>query len=259
MIPLSAPHLVTGILTALVGAGLGPALAGLYPLFRATRPDDEEPPPGSCPRCAARVAWREPRTVLRAMAGRCHSCGEPIRRDTVGITIAAAAVLGLLGLRFGPAPELPAYLFLGAVAVLLTFIDARVKRLPDMFTLPAYPVALLLLAAAAPFAHDGWAALLSALAGLVGLGLFYGLLWFIYPAGMGFGDVKLSGLLGLYLGWLGLGAVLYGAFAGFLFGTVVGVVLIALGRATRRSAIPFGPYMIIGTLAVVLASPLLLA
>jgi leader peptidase (prepilin peptidase)/N-methyltransferase len=78
----------------------------------------------------------------------------------------------------------------------------------------------------------------------------------LYPGGMGFGDVKLAGLLGLYLGWLGWSPVLVGAFAGFLLGGVVGALLLATRRADRKTAIPFGPYMLAGALlAVFVASP----
>ena len=86
---------------------------------------------------------------------------------------------------------------------------------------------------------------------------FYFALAFLYPGGMGFGDVKLAGLLGLYLGWLGWSSVLVGTFTGFLLGGLVGVALLATRKATRRSAIPFGPAMLAGALlAVFLAGPI---
>jgi leader peptidase (prepilin peptidase)/N-methyltransferase len=79
---------------------------------------------------------------------------------------------------------------------------------------------------------------------------------FAYPGGMGFGDVKLAGLLGLYLGWLGWSSVLVGAFAGFLLGGLTGVALLLTRRAGRKSAIPFGPYMLAGAmLALFVAAP----
>jgi leader peptidase (prepilin peptidase)/N-methyltransferase len=71
------------------------------------------------------------------------------------------------------------------------------------------------------------------------------------------GDVKLAGVLGLYLGWLGWNSLFVGAFAAFLLGGIAGVVLMATGLATRKSAIPFGPYMLAGAfLAVFAAAPL---
>ena len=71
---------------------------------------------------------------------------------------------------------------------------------------------------------------------------------------MGFGDVKLAALLGLYLGWLGWSSVAVGAFAGFLLGGVVGVALIVARRgAGRKSRIPFGPFMLAGAFLAVFA------
>ena len=68
---------------------------------------------------------------------------------------------------------------------------------------------------------------------------------------MGFGDVKLAGVLGIYLGWIGWGAVIVGGFLGFLFGAVVGVGLMVAGRAGRRTKVPFGPFMVAGALVAV--------
>jgi leader peptidase (prepilin peptidase)/N-methyltransferase len=87
---------------------------------------------------------------------------------------------------------------------------------------------------------------------MVALYAFYFLLALVYPAGMGFGDVKLAGVLGLYLGWLGWAEVVTGGFLGFLFGGVGGVLLIAVRRAGRKSMIPFGPYMLAGALVAIL-------
>jgi leader peptidase (prepilin peptidase)/N-methyltransferase len=88
--------------------------------------------------------------------------------------------------------------------------------------------------------------------GGLALGLFYGVLWFVYPAGMGFGDVKFSGVLGLYLGWISWGAVALGGFLGFLLGGVVGAALLVAKRATRKTGIPFGPFMILGAVLAIL-------
>ena len=82
---------------------------------------------------------------------------------------------------------------------------------------------------------------------------FYLALRLLRPGGMGGGDVKLAGVLGLYLGWLGWGSLAVGAFAAFFFGGVFGLALMAFGRAGRRTAIPFGPWMIAGAWAGILA------
>jgi leader peptidase (prepilin peptidase)/N-methyltransferase len=81
--------------------------------------------------------------------------------------------------------------------------------------------------------------------------LYFGLC-FAYPAGMGFGDVKLSGVLGLYLGWLGWGVWAAGLFLGFLIGGLYGIALLLRGRGGRKTAVPFGPFMLLGVLLAVL-------
>jgi len=115
-------------------------------------------------------------------------------------------------------------------------------------------VALVLLSPAV-IAEHSWAAATRGLVGAALLFVFYFVLM-ILPRGMGFGDVKLSGLLGLYLGWLGWSSVAIGAFAGFLLGGVVGVLLMTLRGAGRKTRVPFGPYMLAGAvLAVFAAAP----
>jgi leader peptidase (prepilin peptidase)/N-methyltransferase len=135
-------------------------------------------------------------------------------------------------------------------------IDLDVKRLPNAIVLPSYVVGALALLPIVFVTGDWWAAA-RALIAMAALWLFYFGLVLVYPGGMGFGDVKLAGVLGLYLGWLGWSSVLIGTFAGFLLGGVVGALLMALRRAGRKSAIAFGPYMLAGALlAIFLAGPI---
>ncbi len=82
--------------------------------------------------------------------------------------------------------------------------------------------------------------------------LLYLALAMLYPAGLGLGDVKLAAALGLYLGWLGWSYPVVGTVAAFLVGGVVSLALLASGRAGRRTAVPFGPPMLLGALAAVL-------
>ena len=165
-----------------------------------------------------------------------------------------AAVFVVMAVRFGPSPVLPAFCFLGAVGVALAFIDARYQRLPDALTLLSYPVALVLLGAAALAVPDGGRRFVVALIGLAAAWLLFLIQALIYPAGIGWGDVKLSGVLGLYLGWLGVTALVAGLFLGYVLAAVVGLVLLATRRATRRSQIPFGPFLLAGTLIAILLS-----
>ena len=140
---------------------------------------------------------------------------------------------------------LPAFLYLGAISVALGLIDLDTHRLPNAIVLPAYPVSLTLLGAAAAASAD-WAALIRVLIGGAALFGFYFVLAVAVPRGMGFGDVKLAGVLGMFLGWLGWGSLVVGAFAAFVLGGVFSVVLLLARRARRRSGIPFGPWMLAG-------------
>ena len=108
----------------------------------------------------------------------------------------------------------------------------------------------MLLTIGALAAHEPFDLARAAIGGAA-LFVLYAVLWFVYPKGMGLGDVKLAGILGLYLGYLGWGTLAVGAFFGFALGGVLGVTLMAIGRATRKSKIPFGPFMLSGAMAAV--------
>lgn len=171
------------------------------------------------------------------------------------VTILLSAGLWAAALwRFGLTWDLPAYLYLASITVPLAVIDLRTLRLPNAVTLTAYPVVALLLLL--PAAIDGrWSDYgRAALAGAALLAL-YVVLHLINPAGMGLGDVKLAGSLGALLGWISWNALLWGAMAGFLLGAIAGLLLIALGRAGRRSELPFGPAMLAGAWLAILIVP----
>ncbi len=141
---------------------------------------------------------------------------------------------------------LPAYLGLAVVGAVLAAVDADVHRLPDVLVLPAYPALLALLALASAVVGD-WAALLRAvLAGAVALVGYLALALLAPGGGLGLGDVKLAGLLGLALGWLGWGAVLIGVYAGFLVGGLVALTMLAARRVGWRGAVAYGPSMLVG-------------
>lgn len=170
-------------------------------------------------------------------------------------TLLAVAGFAAMGVRFGPSPALPAYCYLVALSVVLAFVDAKHRRLPDVLTITSYPAGIALLGAAAAFLPNGLGFLLHAMLGGAAAVAFYLFLAAISPSGLGWGDVKLSGVAGLYLGWLGARAFVAGLAGGFVLAAVAGIVLIAAGKATRKSQIPFGPFMLAGALTAILASP----
>jgi leader peptidase (prepilin peptidase)/N-methyltransferase len=222
-------------------------------IWRVPRGESIVSPPSHCPGCGRPVRPRDNVPVLSwlLLRGRCRDCGEPISARYPLVEAGTAVVFVVLTLAIGLEPELPAFLYLGAIGVALAMIDIDTRRLPDAIVLPSYVVAIVLLSLAALLGGD-WHNLVRAGLGMVALYVFYFLLMLVYPKGMGFGDVKLAGVLGLYLGWLGWGQVVTGGFFGFLFGGVVGIALILVRRAGRKSMIPFGPFMLLGALAAIL-------
>ncbi len=161
----------------------------------------------------------------------------------IAVVAAASAAWALLLVPRGWVT--PAYLYLAVAGAALAVVDARTHRLPNAVVLPSYPIAAALLTVAAA-ADDRWTDL--ARAALGGLALFgaYFLLAVARPTGLGFGDVKLAGLLGGYLGWTSWSAVLAGILIANVLAAAVGLILIAGGRATRHTTISFGPYLIVG-------------
>ncbi|MFC5382377.1 prepilin peptidase [Aquipuribacter nitratireducens] len=222
-------------------------------------------PPSACPRCGNRIRPRDNVPVLGwlLLRGRCRDCGEPIspRYPLVELGTGVAFALVTWFVLDALAGErstlvLPALLYLAAITVALGLIDLDVRRLPDAIVLPSYVVLVVLLGLASIAEGDWWPFVRALIGGASGF-VFYFALAIAYPAGMGFGDVKLAGVLGLVLGWFGWGALLVGVFSGFLLGAMVSVLFIGLRLATRKSLIPFGPYMLAGCwIGVTVGGPL---
>ncbi|WP_405517773.1 prepilin peptidase [Streptomyces canus] len=199
--------------------------------------------------------WRETCPAGHPLGGRlgwarCGTCGtqQSYGPSTPVLSTVTALLCAALAAATGTHPEIAVWLLLAPVGVLLAVIDLRVRRLPDPLTLPLAAAALALLGAVSlvPEHAGNW---LNSLFGALALGVGYWVLWRINPGGMGFGDVKLALGAGAVLGWYGWDTVLLGTFAGFLLGALYGGVLVLVGRAGRKTAIPFGPFLITGAYA----------
>lgn len=220
-------------------------------------------PASRCPRCGAAIRpWQNvPVISWLALRGRCASCRAriSIRYPLVEIGTGAGFALTTWWFTeaFGPPADhsavaatgwwaaLVAYLWLAAASIALALIDLELRRLPDPIVRLSIAVVAGLLALAALLAGD-WAGLLGVAGGAAALFALYLAIALVYPQGIGGGDVKLAPVLGAALGFVGWGALAVGAFAGFLFGALSGLLLIALRRATRKTGIPFGPFMLLG-------------
>jgi len=244
------------VLATILGLAVGSFLNVV--IWRLPRGESLAHPPSACPKCGHEIRKRDNIPVLSwlILRGRCRDCGAPISPRYPLVEAGTALFFGLVALDFVTrAPDqpqasaalwaLPAFLYLAAVSVTLAAIDIDLRRLPDRIVLPSIVVGVVLLALAT-FGAGDWGLLVRALVGGAVLFAFYFALVLAYPRGMGFGDVKLAALLGLYLGWMGWDALIVGAFAAFLIGGVFAIVLVLVKRANGKTAIPFGPWMLLG-------------
>ena len=176
----------------------------------------------------------------------------------VGFAVAGAVVGGLTGAAIGGDVSLLPWALLTPVLIWLAWIDWHTRLLPTKLIAPTYGVlvvAILVAGLLDRLMHDDWGHLVGAGIGWAALGGLYVVLWLIYPRGLGYGDVRLSGLLGLALGFVGWTPVLVGGYAGFLLGAFGGIALKVLGRLEGRHY-PFGPFMAAGAFVGVWACAL---
>ena len=243
--------------TAVVGSALLGLVVGSFlnvVVWRVPRGESVVRPASRCPGCGRPVRPRDNVPILSwlILRGRCRDCAEPISVRYPIVEALTSAIFAMVAWRVGLTWHLPAFLYLAAVGLALAFIDIDTRRLPNALTLPSYVVGVILLTAAALLEQDTQR-LIRAVVGMCVLYALYFLLMVLKPGGMGFGDVKLAGVLGMFLGFLGWGALIVGAFLAFLFGGVGGVALMLRGGAGRKTRIPFGPYMVAGAIVAVIA------
>ena len=232
---------VAGLVGLLVGSFLNVVVA------RVPEGRSVVTPRSACPACGTpiRPAENVPVVSWLLLRGRAACCGAPISRRYPLVEVITAAAFAAVTAWQGLSWLLPALLYLAAISIALTFIDLDHFRLPDQIVLPSYGVVAALLGVAA-VGEGEYRPLLRAAAAGAALWVFYFTLRVINPRGMGYGDVKLAGVLGMYFGWFGWGEVALGTFLGFAVGGVAGIGLMLAGRAGRKTQIPFGPYMIVG-------------
>lgn len=256
------------MVSVLVGAaGVFGALIGSFlnvVIYRVPVGRSIVAPPSACGNCGGRIrAWDNiPVLSWLILRGRCRDCATVISVRYPLVELGTAVFFGVVawwmlsswvstsdgvsaGSTAGVVVALVAFLYLAAVSVSLALIDLDTHTLPNRIVLPAYPVAAGLFTVAA-LLEGAPERLITALVGGFALFGVYLLLALAYPGGMGLGDVKLAGVLGLTLGWLGWGQLAVGAFSAFLLGGLFSLVLVATRRASRKSGIPFGPWMLAG-------------
>jgi leader peptidase (prepilin peptidase)/N-methyltransferase len=231
---------VAVIATALVGLLVGSFLNVVA--HRLPRGESLVHPRSRCPGCGAAIAAYDNIPVLSwvLLRGRCRHCGEPISPRYPLVELATAVLYALVVIAKDDAVDIALGLLLVTALVPITLIDLELRLIPNRITLPAAVAAV---AAAAILDVDFVPEQLIAGAAAGG---FFLLAALAYPRGMGMGDVKLAGMLGLYLGR----AVAPAIFTALMAGVVVGAAIIARkgAAAGRKTAVPFGPFLALGGL-----------
>lgn len=244
----------TGVLGLLIGSFLNVVV------HRVPQRQSIVRPRSTCGSCGTEIRAIDniPIVSWLLLRGACHHCGARISLRyplvELGTALAFAGVAWWLITTFpttdaasivGVGAALIAFLYLAAIGIALALIDLETHTLPNRIVLPAYLVGgALLVAAALLLGEPGRIGVAAAGGGILFIAYFV-MAW-IRPGGMGMGDVKLAGVLGMYLGWLGWGQLAVGAFAAFLLGGFFAIGLLIAGRAKKGSGIPFGPWMIAG-------------
>lgn len=242
---------VVAVICGLYGLVIGSFLNVV--IWRVPRKESIVSPSSHCPECNSPIAVRDNIPVFSwvVLRGRCRNCGARISTRYPLIELLTAALWAAVGVRFSNSWALPNYLLLAAALIALAAIDLEHSILPNRIIYPVGFASVALLAFASGL-EDDWTAFGRALLGAVIAFAFFFVVHVLQPRGMGFGDVRLSVVLGLDLAWLGWGELAGGLFFGFVYGAVIGLILIAAGRRSRTQHIPFGPFLAAGTMTFVL-------
>ena len=246
------------VFAGIVLFGLGLILGSFGNVVIARVPEGKSVvrPRSACPACGTQILGRDNIPVISwlILRARCRACGERISARYPLVELSAGVLFVLLGWWAWQSDSLgllPLLLAWGLVGLCLAMIDVDHHRLPDALTLPMLlvtPAGLLL----AQLLGDDRSWLDAAWGVVIWLGAIGGLWALSRGRGMGLGDVKLAPSLGALLGWIGLGSAVVGLLAAFIVGALIGITLMLVHRAGRRSRIAFGPFLLLGTLIGVL-------
>jgi leader peptidase (prepilin peptidase)/N-methyltransferase len=205
-------------------------------------------PPSRCPSCGAAIRSRDNIPVLSwiLLRGRCRDCSASISIRYPLVEMATAALFAATALVIGESWVLPAYLWFAGLTFVLSLVDLDHKRLPNRILYPGTLVGGVLLAAGAVAEGDP-ASLWRGLGGGAG---YFGLLLLVAVlarGGFGMGDVKLAFALGMFAAFRSWESLVVAVFGAFVLGGVASILLLLLTKASRKDAVPFGPWLVLGS------------
>ncbi len=221
-------------------------------------------PRSRCPKCMTDLAWRDNIPIFGwlFLGGKCRYCEAPISSRYPIIETISAVLFTWVWLMYPPFVDggldfrFAAYMLLAFGLILGSMVDIDEMWIPDRCTIGGMIVGPIL-SFLIPSMHGTESHIGSLISSLVGLAFGFGLLWSVAFFGklvlkkdaMGFGDVKLMGALGAFLGFQ---SIVFIVFVSSLLGSIIGVTFIAMGQKEWQSKIPFGPYIALAALIWVL-------
>jgi leader peptidase (prepilin peptidase)/N-methyltransferase len=216
-------------------------------------------PRSRCPHCETQIEERDLIPIFSwfRLGGRCRHCGHAISVQYPLVEAGNAVLWVIAAVRFGTSTVLVPFLLLFSMLLAVSVVDLRLYRIPDRIVFPTLAVSLPLIVLVS-LQKDVPSAITYALVGAVTYFVLLFIPHLIYPAGMGFGDVKLALVMGLYIGWLAASVFssivlcFYALIAGSLLGTIGGLAVMAVRH--RRDAFPFGPALALSTVIIVVFS-----
>jgi leader peptidase (prepilin peptidase) / N-methyltransferase len=260
----NAPPAIVLVLAILIcGCGLFGLAIGSFlnvVIYRVPRHQSIVSPRSACPKCATPIRERDNIPIVSwiVLRGKCRTCREPISIRYPLVELTCAALFAGAAARLGYNWALPAFLIFLASLLALSAIDVELLVLPKVIIYPTLLALAVLLTVAAGVTND-WHRLLIATLCAVGWFVVFFAINFASPRSLGFGDVRLSLVLGLGLGWLGIRFVILGFFAANLVGAIIGLVLIATKKMSREQPIPYGVFLALGAAIALYAGPEILA
>jgi leader peptidase (prepilin peptidase)/N-methyltransferase len=237
--------MVTAVISGLYGLLFG-SFANVV-IHRIPRGESIVLPRSACPSCGQCIAARDNIPVISwlLLGGRCRGCGDRIGPRYPVVELTAAALFVIVGAAEGLSWVLPAQLFFVWALLALSVIDIDTHRLPNALLYPCMGVSAVLLVAAGAIEGDVRSLVESLVGGVLAFLVMF-VVWFVARGGLGYGDVRLSGYIGLNLGFLTLGHVPVALFVGFLAGAIAGIVLMVVAGRGRKHKVAFGPSLAVG-------------
>lgn len=204
-------------------------------------------PSSSCPNCGIEISNRDNIPIISwlILKGKCHHCKAPISLRYPLVELGCGIIFAVTTVKIGLTSDLAAYLVLMPSLLALALIDFYTLLIPKKIVYSSFVLVLVLFGVSAAISNQ-WDHLFVAVACAVGWFVIFFMINLIRPKALGFGDVRLGLLVGLGLGWLGVGYVILGFFVANLVGSIIGVALILSKRIDRKQQFPYGVFLAIG-------------